>query len=635
MKSLGIRSRILLAAIVPAVLVASIIAGALIHQQANTSLADQHSRIGALARQLAVSAQYHIFSGDRLALQSLLQAALTEPDVLAVAVLDAPGNVLASTLPAHLLPKVGDVGEGFEPGDHVDHADLDHWHALPVALLGVDEIDLFSQYGEASQPVGRLLVQISGESLQAKIRNDALTAASFTLLILMLALLITLGLSQQLITTLDNISHVVTSIRRGERGNRVGPLGNPPGDELGQLADGIDAMADAVEQTQEQLAARIAKATEELRLERDAAAEAAAARSRFFAAASHDLRQPIHALGLFVNRLELDAGKTRLQPAIKQVARSVKALRSLIDTLLDYSRLSGKVVQIQPRPVWAADACGVIHDEFVGIAAEKQLTLRLRVNDGWLLTDPILLHRILLNLVSNAIRHTEAGGVLIACRRGADHARIEIWDTGAGIPLSQQEAIFDELVQLRNPERDPEKGLGLGLPIVRRTAELLGHRLTLRSREGQGSCFALEIPLSATPAEAADDTDEADRDFILVLSRTAADRGTHVSQLQRWGYSVFSVSTKEEAQTWVAAFGPPALLICETGGNIADTRICLQQLENHGELLIPAILIHPGPLPTTAARGIDATRHHLLSRPYGPARLRALVEHLLYRDATD
>lgn len=627
MKTLSIRHRILLAVLAPAALVALLITGMLVAQQMQKAQADQHRRLAAVARQIAAAAEYGIFTGNNDALQRLLQTALSEPDVIAAAFLDAQGQMLVGTLPPAQLPDPQQVFASFDPA--APSAETEHWHGIPIQAVNVGEADLYSLSAEDDrQPLGRLLLKVTTQSLHDEIRGDAIKAAAIAVLMLLLGTLLALGLSRGLIRTLTDIGHVVEGIGAGRMDLRIHSGGK---DELDQLAQGINLMADAVGQTQEQLAARIDAATAALRQERDDAAQASQARSRFFAAASHDLRQPAHALGLFVARLERDAAQTRLHPQLRKLAQSVTNLQDLLATLLDYSRLDGQVVRVETRPVQAAQAIEQAVESLAEAAAAKKLALRSRIVDCWLQTDPALLHRILLNLIGNAVRHTAHGGILVTCRRGTHHARIEVWDTGPGIPREFQEAVFEELVQLDNPERDAEKGLGLGLAIVRRSADLLSHPLSLCSRVGQGSRFAIQVPLAAPPAT--DDNAAAGavgkRVAILLVGPSTPAQDELAAQFEDWHYAVARIGGLD-TDTLTGHANPAAVILelPEGAAGIANGQAWLARIEAEVRHPLPALFISHGPTPAPA-EGSGGAPRLLLSRPFRPARLRALLTGLL------
>lgn len=618
MKPLGIRDRILLAALAPAVLVALLVTGVLVIGQWQTAVDSQHRRIALMARQIASIAEFNLFSGNIDGLQRQLELALSEPDIVAAAFLSPEGAVLASTIPTRDIPALESIHARFyRPGS--EYLGEAHWHAQPILATHTGEQDLFASATHNDPLLGHLILNISAAPLKAQTQGYALQAIAISLGMLMLGVLLALGLARRLIQALGEISAVVDSIARNRTQRRVLHTGL---DELGQLAQGINSMADAVAQTQEDLVRRINEATASLRLERDAAAQAAESRSRFFAAASHDLRQPAHALGLFATRLERDARHSPLQPRIEQLAQSVKSLQQMLDELLDYSRLSGGVYRTSPRPIRAGEMIAALAEEFEPVARTKHLALRQHVGDCWLHTDPTLLNRILINLVSNALHYTEQGGVLIACRRGTRYARIEVWDTGIGIPADQQQAVFEELVQLGNPERDPGKGLGLGLAIVKRTADLLGHPLSLRSRIGRGSCFSLTVPLAAAPDTPAKPLN-VEQDWLLLL---ATDEDTN-HQIDSWELSPTLSPRIDTALALIANLGAPMLVIADTQGlgDLAQSLAALDRLDAAAGQPLPALLIHPGPAPDTDLGSL----RRLLPRPYRPARLRALIDHLL------
>ncbi len=238
---------------------------------------------------------------------------------------------------------------------------------------------------------------------------------------------------------------------------------------------------------------------EHLQEERDRAQSADRAKTRFLAAASHDLRQPIHALSLLVSTLSVlgqrgDVSSGSVRDLASRAKSVVANLSGLLNALLDISRLDAGVVTVAKEPVSLRELFLDLHTEFAEEARQRGLEWRVVVPDLKVDSDPMLLRRILNNLLSNAFRYTKEGTVMLGCRRGGNAVDIQVWDTGSGIPSQQQRMIFEEFVQLQNPARDRTQGLGLGLAIVRRTAELLGHPLRLVSAHGRGSMFSIAVP---------------------------------------------------------------------------------------------------------------------------------------------
>ena len=240
--------------------------------------------------------------------------------------------------------------------------------------------------------------------------------------------------------------------------------------------------------------------------ERTLALKAAdAAKTRFLAAASHDLRQPVAAIGLLVGLARERTPEPALGAMLDRVQQAVQALEALLRGLLDLSRLATPEAQPQRQPVALQAVFDAVALHHQADAQERGLRLRLRPTALVVDTDPALLDQVLRNLLGNALRHTRQGGVLVAARRlGAQAVRLQVWDTGIGIPVDQQQRVFEPFVQLHNPARDRSQGQGLGLAIVRRAVDLLGHPLALRSVPGRGSCFSIDLPATrALPSQPA------------------------------------------------------------------------------------------------------------------------------------
>ena len=255
--------------------------------------------------------------------------------------------------------------------------------------------------------------------------------------------------------------------------------------------------------------ARIHELIEGLRSEKDKAEAADRAKSVFLAAASHDLRQPIHALGLFLTALRSMSQSPTVRSAdLAEICRRMQAsldgLGQLLNMLLDVSRLDANAVQVERAPTSAQRLLEDLDQDFHQLAAEKGLRLHVASSRLWVDTDPTVLRRILVNLVSNAVRYTSRGRVLIGCRLRGSDVEFQVWDSGIGIPPEQREAIFEEFFQIgQTPAaRHESHGLGLGLSIVKRSALLLHAPLDLRSTPGRGSMFSIRVPRCEPPRHA-------------------------------------------------------------------------------------------------------------------------------------
>lgn len=231
--------------------------------------------------------------------------------------------------------------------------------------------------------------------------------------------------------------------------------------------------------------------TEEARQQAEEARRANESKTRFLASASHDLRQPLQAAGMFVEVLAVRLGESPHAQVVDKLRQSLDATQSLLNTLMDVSTLeAGKITPQMARfPIMPMLAN--LYDQIEPEATAKSLELRVVPTGAWVHSDPVLLERLLRNLLVNAVRYTERGGVVLGCRRRGDRVAICVVDSGIGIPEENFDAIFDDFTRLGDKGSGTQRGLGLGLGVVRRTAQLLGHEIELRSRPGQGSCFAV------------------------------------------------------------------------------------------------------------------------------------------------
>lgn len=257
-------------------------------------------------------------------------------------------------------------------------------------------------------------------------------------------------------------------------------------DQAGEITEWFGAGTDITPRKKAELASQEAKVEVE---------RAARAQSEFFAAASHDLRQPFQAMRLFFEVIEGSATVGQ-QPAIRLLRESMQVAEDLLNTLLDVARIeNGAIAPVLVR-VDLADVVRELTEALKPLAAQEGLVLRNHVTSVEALTDPGLLNRILFNLATNALKYTTRGGVLIGLRRRSQEVTVEVWDTGIGIADDQAEHIFEEFYQVQNPSRDREKGVGLGLSIVKRLCKLLDCKIAFRSRIGKGSVFRVSLRLA-------------------------------------------------------------------------------------------------------------------------------------------
>jgi signal transduction histidine kinase len=396
------------------------------------------------------------------------------------------------------------------------------------------------------------------------------------------------------------------------------------------------------QQHSELLAAQLA-AEKDIAEEARLAAEAATrARTQFFIAASHDLRQPLHALVLFTESLRLRNQAPVLVPTIDRIGDSVDALEALFDKLLDLTSIDSGAIVVEPRLFHMRELYARLKLHFEPQAFDKGLGLGFVGGRHAVRADPLLVERILRNLVSNAIRYTEDGGVLVSCRTRAGRLLIQVWDTGLGIDERLLPSIFDEFYQVRvsaGPEASSRKGLGLGLAIGRRLADLLGAPLSVRSRLGHGTVFSLLLPLSsaAQPDELAERAAAplaatptwtgptlAGRHVVLVGAELDAGPDGPGSMLQAWGAQVSAFCNAAQVLDWSTSQGclPDLVLIGRTPVHERGGADLVKALRQVFGAALPAVLLSDGEGegPPVTEPGI-----HLLARPVAPNRLRAMV----------
>jgi signal transduction histidine kinase/CheY-like chemotaxis protein len=382
-----------------------------------------------------------------------------------------------------------------------------------------------------------------------------------------------------------------------------------------------------------QLERKVVERTQELEL-------ANAAKSRFLAAASHDLRQPLHALGLFVGQLRSSPDSIDRDRIVGRIDTAVAEMDELFNALLDISKLDAGVLTANLTDFPIATLLRRLEATFTQTALNKGLRLRVIPSSAWVCSDIILLERMLLNLVSNAVRHTSRGGVLIGCRRRREVLHIEVWDSGPGIPEDQQQKIFGEFYQLAGGERDRHGGLGLGLAIVDRLQRFLEHPVELTSIVGRGSRFAIAVPAVAArkvvdPVSAAAlAVDRAQGKLVVVIDDDALVLEGTAGLLRSWGCRVVTAASHEDALSEIIRRGQrPDLIISDYHLSDGKTGIeVIERLRAAFAMLIPAFLIS-GDIAPEGLRHARSCGYQLMHKPVAPMTLRAMLNRHLKNHA--
>lgn len=633
---MSLRKRMTLLALLPAALVATLLTAVSLWHGIGNLEQGFRTRGNALSRQMASAAEYGIFSGQRANLLALTASALSiDVNVRGAAIVDARGAVLALSgeMDPTAWPPLARI-EGRRLGPDV------LLFAEPVLRSSLPVDDIYAGADASGEPETKVVGHVVVELSLSEVSRESVRLAATGLLIALAGFLLGGWLAHRIARgvtgPLIEASEVVERIGHGDLAARMAP---DSAGTLQALAAGINAMAERVGMTHEELHARVDEATHDLLREKEAAEHATIAKSHFLAAASHDLRQPLHALGLFVSRLgQSDAAK--LEPKlVSHIQSAVDSLQNLLDGILDISRLDeGKVVP-QPAAFPLAPLLdGVVRDLSL-LAEQGGLRIRVRPTRIWVHSDERIIERILLNLVGNALRYTRNGGVLLACRRRRGMARIEVWDTGEGIPDHAREKVFEEYVQLGNPERDQTKGVGLGLAICRRLSALLEAPLGVRSRSGRGSVFWVDLPFATDAAplwQATGNTppqNPADQirlfGTVLVVETDPLVRAGMEEAILNWGGRVLLAANREDALRCCRE-SPllPNLAICNAHlpHGVSGIELGQELQRNFGPMGVLLISADVGEETLAAARRAGFP---LLKEPVPPGRLRAALRQLL------
>ena len=638
MKRLDIRTRVLLAAIIPATLIAVLLAWYFTRNRIADLETSIFSRGNALIRQLAVASEYGVFSGNRERLRQLADSTMREADLSGVAIHDAAGEVLAARgrlagIAANQRPLPGSAGLVSADRERLVFSSPVGQHSASRDDPFDNEVAATSDSVALAPPLGSVVIEISRADVEARKRDLVLGAAAITMMGLLLAGLLARWLAQGVTHPVLELADTVAEI---ERGNLSARADVRAGGVLKVLESGINEMAVSLSEARDNLEARIAVATAELHRQKDRAELANRTKTQFLAAASHDLRQPLQALGMFSHALRRRVTDPATIELVEGVGRGVDSLESVIEALLDISKLDAGAVTPRLEDLPLGPLLANIRDTFRPTAEANGLDLVVVPTTAWVRSDPLLLVRILSNLVSNALRYTARGGVVVGCRRHGAFLGIEVWDSGRGIEPEKQQEIFREFIQIGRPERAHDKGLGLGLAIVDRLCHLLEHPLRMRSVLGKGTVFEVLVPrvaaVAALPELAAADDDPAplagrrlllvddERDVLLALAGYLELRGAEL---------ILASSSREAEAALRGEGGLPDLVVTDYRlGNDDDGVTLLNLLRARYGPSLPGIILTGESSPDTL-RILAGSGYPMLSKPVHPQDLESLIAQVL------
>jgi signal transduction histidine kinase/CheY-like chemotaxis protein len=439
-----------------------------------------------------------------------------------------------------------------------------------------------------------------------------------------LALLAALLLARLMVVPVQALAAGATRIGAGALDHRINIKS---GDELQALGEQLNDMAAKLQGSYATLERKVAERTEQLHA-------ANLSKSRFLAAASHDLRQPLHALNLFAAQLRSEKDPGERDRLAGRIDTAIANMNELFNALLDISRLDTGVMSANISSFPASRVLNRIGAMFTSAAHDKDLYLHVVACSAWIRSDPILLEQILLNLVSNAVRYTPAGGIVIGCRHTGDMLRIDVCDSGVGIAADQQRSIFGEFYQVATPERS-KVGLGLGLAIVDRLGAILQHPIAVASRLGKGSRFSITVPKAPTPSAASvavssrpAPLDHLRDKLVVVIDDDALTLEGTGGLLRSWGCRVVTGQSDREALTKLNGSAPDLII---SDYHLQEGRSGIDAITELHEAFgrdIPAFLIS-GDISQERLRETHVATDHLLHKPVNPMTLRAIMTRLL------
>jgi signal transduction histidine kinase/CheY-like chemotaxis protein len=481
---------------------------------------------------------------------------------------------------------------------------------------------VLSAYAKVTPPGWLVFAELPADEAYGPLYDSALRSGVIILVALALAIFAGLLLARRMVVPIRALQAGAVRIGGGDLGLRIAI---DTGDELEALGEQFNAMASRLHESYSDLEGKVEERTRQL----EAANQA---KSRFVAAASHDLRQPLHALGLFVAQLHGKLRAAERSQIISRIEDALSAMNELFSALLDISKLDAGATTVNITVFPVAQLLAHAETTFAGAAREKKLSFRALPSDAWVRSDFILLEQIVFNLITNALRYTRSGGVVVGCRKRGDQLRIEVWDSGIGIAADQHDKIFGEFYRLGEPDRDRRAGLGLGLAIVDRLCRLLDHPIEVKSTVGKGSVFAVTVPLAPADKRAIEASivprsqpSLSHDKLVLVIDDDPLVLEGMSGIFRKWGCRVVTADSDSKALKAAAEQDDvPDLIISDY--HLANGRTGIATIEwLRGELSaqVPAFLISGDTDPATLHEA-KAKGFHLLHKPVDPMALRAM-----------
>lgn len=518
----GIRQQTLLVALIPMLLAILLFGSYSIYTRFSDADQALVERSRLVAHQLALASEYALFSGNSELLEQGINSRLSVEYVDAVYILDAEsrlliGKSLAKNAAAALPDSVSTNNSVFQ-----DKHTLVLYEDVFATELNLSDLNETGTINPGKK-LGAVIIEFNKTLLNRHKFEMLIINLLFMVGVLIISVLAALWLSRRISDPILSMGDIIKVIGNGNLIARISPQTSVL--ELNELAGNINNMARQLEEDRDTLEQRIFNATLDLRRRKDEAEQAhrevlslneklslafielenkEKAKTRFLAAAGHDLRQPIAAANLFVESLKHSSPDQHQSELIGKLDQSMNVFSAMLERLLDISKLDAGLIKPNIKSIELPGLFAWLEQTFAQDALEHQLRFRLIYPAGKPLlirSDIVLLQSILMNLVSNAIKYTEQGSILISARVRGDKVLLQVWDTGIGIAEHDLAHIFDEFYQVGNQHRSREGGLGLGLSICQRAISLLGSEITCRSHLGRGSVFQFCLPLNGEQHE--------------------------------------------------------------------------------------------------------------------------------------
>lgn len=626
--SLTLRMRILAVALMPLLLAVALLS-VYFTQRSASEMEHSLTRQGQdSAKHLSETIAFDLFSNNLPPVKRFLDYERNFRRIEAAAVTDGVHWILVSGS-VKALPALN----GLAPPKQWRNGPMLYF-SHPVQLPSANEADPYLSAPELRRNPLFLVVSLSRAPVELARSQAGLAASGTALFAILFAMLLAWRLSGGVSRPLLDITQTVAQLANGNLTERT-PLRSQG--EIGLLERGVNRMAQALEENQRNLTLRVQDATAELLGQKLAAEAAVLAKSRFLAAASHDLRQPLHALSLLVAALREVVPDGEAGRLAQHIEGSAAAMESLLNALLDLSKLDAGVVEARPHCFPVSKVFAQVASQFLPVAQAREIQLTFAPTRMCCYSDSVLVERILANLISNALRYTERGRVLVGARRVAgDWLRFEVWDTGKGIPREYQSRIFEEYFQLENSERHRDKGLGLGLAIVSRLVRLLGSRVQVKSEPGRGACFSFQFARCEAPPSPTEAGSSAafllplEKSLVAFIDDDEAILAAMVEVFDHWNVSLAAGEDAEQVRTELMALGrSPDIILCDYRLRDGHTGIeAIKILRDAFGQHIPAALL-TGDTATDTIQAIGASGLPVLHKPLKPAKLRAFLSHLL------